>query len=141
MKKMLSLCIATLLACSTCVPAFAAESNVHTYRNENGGGGYAIVTQDDRISSEGISLRAGVDSEYVYDGSTKAGYWIHGNRDGRLVSEMKAYSPYDGRASVTNGKGIYDDGGWQPADTWSKAAVAWTSAGTNKANYDYRIPG
>lgn len=137
MKKIVSLGLAMLIGCSTCITAFAANDNVVTYKTENGGGGYVIVTEDDIIPPEGVALRA-PSSEYVYDGNTKAGYWVHGNRSGTLVSEMKSYDPYEGRASVTNGAGDYEDGGWQPADTWSKASLTWSFWGTNKANYDYR---
>ena len=84
------------------------------------------------------------DSEYVYDDDgVKAGYWIHGkkkiNGSDKVYSKFKAYSPYkEGRASVVNGIGNDDDGGWKPAGNFSVAYVDWTSEGTNKAFYDYR---
>lgn len=65
------------------------------------------------------------------------GFWIRGKRDGEIVSEYKHYTK-QGRASVTNGAGYHDDGGWQKPYKWSKASLDWSFWGTNRANYDYR---
>lgn len=131
-KKFLSFCIVISIVCLTIVPSFAAVSNSTKHITENDGGGFEVVLENDG------NTRA-TKSKTIYDGNTRAGYWIYGNRSGTLVSEMKGYEPYEGRASVTNGVGDYEDGGWQPPNHWSKASLTWTFSGTNKANYDYRI--
>lgn len=124
----LGLAIATIIS----TPVFGATGNIITYNDGNGsGGGSAIVTEDNITTPR--------TSEYVYDGDTKAGYWLHGKREFKLYSEMKGYKPYSGRASVTNGRDEHDDGGWKASEVWSKASVEWTiGLGTNKANYDYK---
>ncbi|MFB1097230.1 hypothetical protein [Terribacillus sp. JSM ZJ617] len=99
-------------------------------------------------NSEVIKADQGVTEGYVKDtqtgftinaesGAISGGYWIRGKRDGRVVSEFKHYTK-EGRASVTNGAGYHDDGGWKAQDVWSKADLDWSFWGTNKAYYDYK---
>ncbi|WP_366248308.1 hypothetical protein [Terribacillus aidingensis] len=99
-------------------------------------------------NSEVIKADQGVTESYVKDtqtgftinaesGAISGGYWIRGKRDGRVVSEFKHYTK-EGRASVTNGAGYHDDGGWKAQDVWSKADLDWSFWGTNKAYYDYK---
>ncbi|SNZ02463.1 hypothetical protein SAMN05421503_0115 [Terribacillus aidingensis] len=98
--------------------------------------------------SEIIESSQGVTESYVKDtqsgfstnatsGEISGGYWIRGKRDGRVVSEYKHYQK-EGRASVTNGAGYHDDGGWKAKNVWSKADLDWSFWGTNKSYYDYR---
>lgn len=94
---------------------------------ENINGGYEIISD-----SDDLQLFAGITS-----GKKDGGYWIRGKRDGNVVSEYKHYT-YKGRASVVNGKGKVDDGGWKPKNKYSKAKEKWTIKGTNKAYYDWK---
>ncbi|MGE9833152.1 hypothetical protein [Streptococcus orisratti] len=117
--------LAVLLAVPSITTVFVNTEN-------EAGGGSVIVTDNDVIDP---TLRA--TPQYIYNKGKKIGYWISGKRDGKVVSEYKAYTG-EGFASVTNGKGNYNDGGWQPAESWSRASLTWTREGTNRANYNYR---
>lgn len=113
------------------ISAFAAASIVVT-ASGNSGSGYAVVGENDNIRVLNAK------NKYIKNGDgTKVGYWIYGQRDDNVVSEYKVYVG-EGRASVTNGEGYYDDGGWVGVEEWSKAAQPWTKKGVNKAYYDYR---
>lgn len=100
--------------------------------------------------AEVISKKYGIVQSVEYDtqpdgtittmadsGNKDGGYWIRGKRDGQVVSEYKHYTN-QGRASVTNGAGHHEDGGWKAKDIWSKADRDWTFFGVNKSYYDYR---
>ena len=129
--------MALAMAVSVTIPAFATTSYSNpgaTVSQGKSGSGYVIVSDN---SARVVALRA-VGSDYIYnDDGDRVGYWLHGKRDQKVVSEYKTYIG-EGRASVTNGEGVYKDGGWVGVGQWSKASAKWTSAGTNKANYDYR---
>ncbi len=75
------------------------------------------------------------------NGAGCQGYWIRGQKHvsgkNQLVSEYKDYVG-QGRASVVNGNGDTDDGGWKATNTYSYASEDWTFWGTNKAYYDYK---
>ena len=96
---------------------------------------FAAEEQDVHGGSEVISAKtqAGLTS-----GKKDGGYWIRGKDGSMLVSKYKHYKT-QGRASVTNGEGDYDDGGWKPVDVYSEASADWTSSGTNKAYYDNEL--
>lgn len=132
MKKAIIVAIAAgVLVVPASMNVFAAEKTV---------GKSEIVTADSTITEGFVAdennsgnkpqLYAGVTS-----GKADGGYWIRGKRDGNVISEYKHYTK-QGRATVTNGKGVYNDGKWQKKDVFSKAKATWTSSGTNKANYD-----
>ncbi len=84
---------------------------------------------------KGSEIIDGRTRDGITSGSMDGGYWIRGKRGTKLISEYKHYKT-KGRASVTNGIGDYNDGGWKEADTFSKASVEWTSKGINRAYYD-----
>lgn len=132
MKKKLVVSILSLsVMVLSAIPVLAATPT--TEKSNPSGRGYAIVRDNDNAK---IQLLAS--NKYIKNSdNTKVGYWIYGKRDGNVVSEYKVYVG-EGRASVTNGEGYYDDGGWVEVESWSKAAQPWTSKGTNKAYYDYR---
>ena len=112
------------------IPVFAAAP---AQTSSTSGNGYAVVRDNDYVNT-----LARAKNKYIKNGDgTRVGYWIYGKRDGNVVSEYKTYVG-EGRASVTNGEGYYDDGGWVGVEEWSKAAQPWTKKGTNKAYYDYR---
>ncbi|OOB77269.1 MAG: hypothetical protein BEN18_11025 [Epulopiscium sp. Nuni2H_MBin001] len=78
-------------------------------------------------------------SKYIYDNNGKmAGYWTYGTSGGQIISKFKAYSPYQGRASVENCKSEYNNGGWKSAGTFSTASLPACTLGTDKAFYDYK---
>lgn len=134
MKKLLIGILAITCILGSTLTSFADINKVVVYN----GGGYVVVEENDSINENEFS-RTGVSSGYVYDSSDKkAGYWIRGKKDDLVISKMKAYSPYEGRASVVNGEGDDDDGGWKPTGIYSKASAIWTKSGINKAFYDYR---
>lgn len=139
MKKFIGQISLILLFLTISIPVFADS------------GGSEIIEENDYIDLEVVNsdsefypLRT-PNSSYVYltDGRI-VGYWIRGEKtysDGDYVySSFKAREGVRdwGRASVTNGVGVYDDGGWKPAGTPSVARAIWTSSGTNKANYDFK---
>lgn len=57
---------------------------------------------------------------------------------GRVESNVQNTSGGQGRASVTNGAGEFDDGGWRPSPQWSRASARRTITGTNRTNWDLR---
>ncbi len=132
MKKLIMATVLSLtILASGSVPAFA-DSDAAVKYEENINGDYEVVQE--------YSAIRGVDSEYIYAGSTKVGYWIHGNKKingvKNVYSKFKVYPPYSkGRASVVNGVGDDDDGGWQPAGTYSVANVKWTFSGCLGSKY------
>ncbi len=138
MKKLIMATVLSLtILASGSVPAFADSDAAIKYEKENINGGYEVVQEN--------SSTRGVVSEYVYSGGTKAGYWIHGSKKisgvKNVYSKFKAYSPYsEGRASVVNGVGDDDDGGWQPAGTYSVANVKWTFSGICIIGIPIRYP-
>ena len=140
MKKLISQIFLILLFLSISAPVFANNGGSEIIE-ENG-----YIDLKDSNSNQEINLLRAPYSSYVYlpDGTTVVGYWIRGRKtygDGDYVySSFKAREGVRdfGKASVTNGVGIYDDGGWKPAGTPSVARAIWTSSGTNKANYDYK---
>lgn len=92
------------------------------------------------VMESGFSLKA--KSGYINEGDTKkGGYWIRGKKKiGKINYVYSSYKSYnnEGEASVVNGEGDYKSGGYQPPKTFSTAKLKWTSAGTNKAYYDYQ---
>lgn len=129
-KKIVVSALSLSVMVLSAIPVFAA---VPAETSSTFGSGYAVVGENDYAD---IQTRAS--NKYIKnDDGTRVGYWIYGKRDGNVVSEYKVYVG-EGRASVTNGEGYYDDGGWVGVESWSKAAKPWTSKGTNKAYYDFR---
>jgi hypothetical protein len=119
--------LAAVVVAAVSAMSFGVSATVND--NTNGSGSVDVPARATRAA----------ESEYVYDSNgEQAGYWIHGHVDSNVVSKFKAYGNRDGRASVTNGNGKFVDGGWRPSGTLSEASTTWSSAGTNKANYDYR---
>lgn len=79
-----------------------------------------------------------VQDEYIDDTYRgRMGFWLHGRRGDRLISEYKCYQGKS-HASVLNGNGTYAEGAWVGPQEWSKASAYWSLTGTNKAYYDYR---
>lgn len=133
MKKVLSLALVSLLAIGLTSVSFANESS-------HGHGevvvGYKHQLRD--VQDDWGTLSQGVSNKYIKDNiGNRVGFWLYGERDNEVISEYKAYIG-EGRASVLNGNGDYDDGGWVKAENWSKASRAWSSKGTNHSYYDYR---
>lgn len=138
-KKFLSLAVVMGMMTATSLTAFANFDNVVQFGNDQSGSGYAIV-ENQEVDSDGFNtFRTGAKSKYIKDSKgNKILYWIYGKKSGKVISRVKAYGSYQGYASVTNGEGDFDDGGWQKAGDWSKASAKWTKKGTNKCNYDYK---
>jgi len=115
-KGIVSLLAVGALLAPTASSVFAAEEqDVH--------GGYEVIS---------AKTQAGVTS-----GKKAGGYWIRGKENAQVISRYKHYTK-EGHASVINGEGDPDDGGWKSSGVYSKAEADWTSSGTNKAYYNYR---
>ncbi len=136
MKRKIVLFVATLLMVSA-IPVFA-NGAIYNFRDGESGRGFIIVNSEDILPSDAEFYMDKVDDRYIYnkDGE-RVGYWLSGKRDGNVISEYKPYIG-EGKASVKNGLGVVDDGGWVEVGDWSKAEAEWTIRGTNKAYYDYR---
>lgn len=95
---------------------------------------FASATQENGGSETiGGAAKTGITS-----GAKDGGYWVRGKVEGKLKSSYKHYTQH-GFASVTNGKGVYADGGWQNPDAFSNAKlITWTFSGTNKSNYRFK---
>lgn len=72
----------------------------------------------------------------ITSGYAGGGFWIRGTRGNLAISEYKHYKR-QGKASVINNRGNFNDGGWRSKGVFSKARVKKTLTG-NKAFYDYR---
>lgn len=71
------------------------------------------------------------------DGPMAGGWWTRGKSGSNLISEYKHYTK-EGRGSCRNGNATFSDGGWKPAETWSKSKVGYALLGGNKVYYDYK---
>src|SRR6478735_1754253 len=94
-----------------------------------------LITEDFGIAESYVSDDPNEISTLATSGNMDGGYWIRGKRNGDVISEYKHYKK-EGRASVTNGRGYHDDGGWKAKEKWSRASKDWTFRGINKAYYD-----
>lgn len=136
-KVMLTgLCIATVTPVSAIV---AQASSIETL----GESSEIVYAGQGLIGSEvdGLIDTKGITSGMVDEGKSYEGYWIRGDK--KINDEKHVYSSYKnykymGAASVTNGEGLYKDGGYKSPDVMSTANVKWTSAGRNHANYRFK---
>lgn len=133
-KTLISGLVIAVMSLSSVGSAFADE--VIISNGKDSGHGVAVITG----STNENDIIPYADNKYIYNSNNvRVGYWIYGKKDGNVISEYKPYVG-EGRASVTNGKGAYDDGGWvKPNDdpNWSRAKQPWTFWGQNRADYDY----
>ncbi|MDP7978826.1 lactococcin 972 family bacteriocin [Bacillus sp. WLY-B-L8] len=106
-----------------------------TFAAEQSSGKSEIVYENDQLKASKTFDESSVKG--VTSGAKDGGYWIRGKKGNQVYSSYKHYTKY-GRASVVNGEGDYEDGGWKPKNQYSTASLPWTSAGTNKAYYDYK---
>ncbi len=66
------------------------------------------------------------------------GYWHHGRRFTKVVSEYTSHnSRYEGHASTIDGRGQYVSGGWKPSNLVSDGSQ-YTSSTGNSTYYKYR---
>ncbi|GFN35536.1 hypothetical protein [Tepidimicrobium xylanilyticum] len=135
-RRVVLFCIVTLLIISA-IPVFA-NGTIYSFHDGKSGRGFMIVKAEDVLPDDSAFYPAKVDDRYIYnkDGE-RVGYWQAGKRSGEVISEYKPYIG-EGKASVKNGLGVVDDGGWVTVGDWSRAAAKWTIRGINKAYYDYR---
>ncbi|AOR25026.1 lactococcin 972 family bacteriocin [Clostridium taeniosporum] len=115
-KGIVSLLAVGAILAPTTSTVFASEAN-------SGNGGYEVISD---------KTQTGVKSS-----EKSGGYWIRGKKNGEVISKYKHYTE-QGYASVINGEGDTDDGGWQPAGEWSPASAEWTFWGTNKSFYNHK---
>lgn len=92
-----------------------------------------VVNADTRITSGYIECNS--------SGKDCHGYWIRGKKTDTNPDQVySSYKDYKGQgyASVVDGNGNTSNGGWKDTNVYSTAHLKWTTAGTNKAFYNYR---
>ena len=108
--------------------------------------GYAQASMTDAHGgSENVDNSHGLKASKTYDnnvstrsikqGKKSGGYWVRGTTSKTVKSNYKHYS-HKGHASVINGSGNGNSGGWKKPGHWSKSFVKKTWSG-NKAFYDH----
>lgn len=112
-----------------------------------GHSGVEIVNENDGITASKVIDSSSVPNTNkltmysVESGNKDGGYWIRGKKNiGGTPNVYSKYKHYKekGRASVVNGVGDTDDGGWKSPGAYSTAYKKWTSAGVNKTYYDHK---
>lgn len=119
-----------ILSASICGLGYFSFSNAqnHILGGEENLDNYSGIKQSK--TTDNIYTRA------ITSGYASGGYWIRGTRGNLAISEYKHYKR-QGKASVINKRGKFNDGGWRNKGVFSKARVKKTLTG-NEAFYDYR---
>lgn len=119
-----------ILSASICGLGYFSFSNAqnHTLGGEENLDNYSGIKQSK--TTDNIYTRA------ITSGYASGGFWIRGTKGNLAISEYKHYKR-QGKASVINKRGKFNDGGWRNKGVFSKARVKKTLTG-NKAFYDYR---